>query len=91
MVLQIDERSEHLFGRYQAFRIALVVARSPKAEVASGRVASLAGVETGVVSKEFSRLVRLGVLRSVSRRGDYERTDQEFWTAIETLAEHWGY
>jgi hypothetical protein len=88
--MDIERKSDLLFGRYQALQILLIVARSPKPEIHSGRVARILTVETGIISKEFARLVELGVLEQVSRRGDYRRMESVFWTMIEALGDEWG-
>lgn len=84
----MEEISDALFGRYQALATYDTIARLAKPEFATREVATLAGIPTPAVSKELARLVGLGVIRSVSRRGEYERVDEtEFWTAIELLGQ----
>jgi hypothetical protein len=83
----VDAVSGELLGRYQALRVYSTIGRLPKPAFTTGRIASLSGVSGSPLSKELGRLVRLGVVRSASRRGDYERVDlPAFWEAIELLA-----
>jgi len=87
-----DERSGILFGRYQAIRIHAVIARLPKAEFTTGQVAQLLdGVKSDAVSKELSKLRAVGLVRSRSRSGDYERVEETcYWEFIEELSTEWG-
>ena len=89
--MDIDDRSNELFGRYQALRVYAAIARLPKAEFTTGDVARLTDVPTAQLSKELGRLCRLGLLHSVSRRGDYERNEAgSFWNWCDSLAREWG-
>ncbi len=89
--MDIDDRSNELFGRYQALRVYAAIARLPKAGFTTGDVARLTDVPTAQLSKELGRLCRLGLLHSVSRRGDYERNDAgSFWNWCDSLAREWG-
>lgn len=87
----IDERSDDLFGRYQALRVYATIARLTKPAFSTGELAKLTGVPTPALSKELGRLVRLELVRSTSRRGDYERIDdQPFWNWCDAQATSWG-
>lgn len=90
--MDVDERSDELFGRYQAVRVYASIARLSKAEFTTGALAQLTGVPTSQLSKELGRLSRLGLLRATSRRGDYERNDEtSFWRWCDAIAQEWGY
>ena len=71
----IDDRSNELFGRYQAFRVYAEIARLAKDEFTTGQIATLAGTTSADASKELARLVRLEVIAR-SRHGDYTRGGQ---------------
>lgn len=89
--MDIDQRSDELFGRYQALRVYATIARLPKAAFTTGDLARLTGIPTPQLSKELGRLTRLDLVRSISRRGDYERQeDQSFWTWCDALAREWS-
>lgn len=89
--MDIDERSDDLFGRYQAMRVYAAIARLTKPAFSTGDLAKLTGVPTPALSKELRRLTRLELVRSTSRRGDYERIGSDpFWTWCDTQAAVWG-
>lgn len=84
----VEEASELLFGRYRALAIYAAIARLPKPEFTTGQIGALTGIPNPVVSKELARLVTLGVIDGVSRRGDYERRDAgPFWEGVSRLAD----
>ena len=88
MTVEIERVSELLFGRYQALSIYTAIAGLAKPEFTTGEVASLTGVALPVCSKELRRLSELGAVRSVSRRGAYERvSERPFWLAVGLLAD----
>lgn len=83
----MDRESDILLGRYQALRVYSAIGRLPKPTFTTGELASITDVPTSALSKELARLAKLGVIKSVSRRGDYERMEaDDFWQAIELLA-----
>jgi DNA-binding transcriptional regulator GbsR (MarR family) len=84
-----EERSNRLFGRYDALNIWAVVAALVKEQFTTGEVVALSGVGSSLVSKELKRLADVGLLRSVSRRGDYERLPSGFWAVAAALFEEW--
>ena len=84
----MERTSELLLGRYQAMSVYAAVARLSKPEFTTGQISAVSGVPTSALSKELARLVKLEVIHSVSRRGDYERADvPSFWSAVELLAQ----
>ncbi len=87
-----DDRSGVLFGRYQALRIHVAVARLSKPEFTTGQVAGLVGgVMPDAISKELGKLREVGLVRSMSRSGDYERVEDTcYWEFVETLGLEWG-
>ena len=51
----------------------------------------LDGVKSDAVSKELSKLRAVGLVRSRSRSGDYERVEETcYWEFIEELSTEWG-
>ena len=87
----IDEYSDNLFGRYQALRVYTAIARLATRQFATGDLAKLTGVPTPALSKELGRLSYLELVRSTSRRGDYERIDDSpFWAWCDVQATYWG-
>jgi hypothetical protein len=87
--VDIDARSNLLFGRYEALRICAAIARLPKPEFTTGQVAKVAGIESNKCSKELGKLRQLGLVRSTSRRGDYSRSESAFWSLVDHLAAEW--
>jgi hypothetical protein len=87
--MDADERSHILFRRYEALRIYAAIARLTKDEFTTGEVSILTGVPTPVVSKELGRLKLVGLVTSVSRRGDYTRLPSDFWALVDTLGTQW--
>ncbi len=86
--MEIERVSELLFGRYQALAIYTAIAGLVKSEFTTGEISRLTGVALPVCSKELRRLSELGAVRSVSRRGGYERVSyRRFWLAVELLAD----
>lgn len=88
--MDIDARSNLLFGRHEALRICAAIARRPKPEFTTGEIAKVSGIESNRCSKELGKLRQLGLVRSVSRRGDYSRNESAFWDLIDRLAAEWG-
>lgn len=90
--MDVDDRSEQLFGRYQALRVYAAIARLAKAAFTTGELAKATSIPTPQLSKELGRLCQLGVIRSTSRRGDYERVElTAFWRCCDELATEWGH
>jgi hypothetical protein len=89
--VDVESRSDTLFGRYQALRLYAAVARLSKPEFTTGELAILTATPVPQCSKELVRLVDLGLVIRTSRRGDYERVDSSsFWPLVDALAEEWG-
>ncbi len=87
--MNTEERSNRLFGRYDALSIWAAVAGLRKEQFTTGEIVALSGVGGSVVSKELKRLAHVGLLQVLSRRGDYERRESNFWALAECLAEEW--
>ena len=87
--MDIDARSNVLFGRYEALRICAAIGRLSKPEFTTGELAVVSGIESNKCSKELGKLRQLGLVRSVSRRGDYSRTESPFWELVDRLATDW--
>lgn len=90
-MMDADELSSLLFGRHQALRVYVSIARLSKPAFTTGQLHQVSEVPSPVISKELARLVGLGLVRPTSRRGDYERTDggETFWQLIDHLATAW--
>lgn len=83
-------KSDALFGRYQALDIYRAVANMPKPEFTTGMVAKVANLPVSACSRELARLAKLGLVRPVSRKGDYERMDSScFWSFVDALGREW--
>ncbi len=85
--MEVEDFSDQLFGRYRALRIYSVIA-SMSDKFTTAEVARLSDAAGPDCSKELRRLVDLGVLRTVDRRGAYERPASQFWIAMGMLAEY---
>ncbi len=87
----LDHLSEQLFGRYQALRIYVTIARLSKDEFTTGQVVKLSGAAESAVSGELQRLCKLGSLSATSRRGTYRReNDSVIWQVAELLSSDEG-
>lgn len=87
--MDIDARSNILFGRYEALRICAAIGRLAKPEFTTGELAQVSGIQSNKCSKELGKLRALGLVRPVSRRGDYLRNDSIFWEMVDGLAAEW--
>lgn len=87
--MEIDARSNALFGRYEALRIWAAIGRLPKPEFTTGQLAKVSGIDSNKCSKELSKLRQLGLVDPTSRRGDYSRNDSAFWSLADQLAAEW--
>jgi DNA-binding transcriptional regulator GbsR (MarR family) len=86
--MDVDEISEDLFGRYQALRLYMSIARLAKDEFSTGQIASITGISSPSISKELARLDRLGFIKRTSRRGDYQRiTASAFWSFVSGISD----
>lgn len=85
--MDIDARSKTLFGRFEAVRISAAISRLPKPEFSTGEIAKITGIDQ--CSKELGKLQQVGLVRSVSRRGDYVRAESAYWSMIDQLAAEW--
>lgn len=89
--MTLEQRSGELFARHQALRVYATIARFPKDEFTTGQVEFLSGVPKHDCSRELKRLVRLELVQSLSRRGDYRRVaGTRFWEFADALASEWG-
>jgi hypothetical protein len=87
--MDIDARSRVLFGRYEALRIWAAISRLAKPEFSTGQLVKVTGIASTQCSKEVGKLERVGLVRSVSRRGDYARIDSAYWSLVDQLAAVW--
>jgi DNA-binding transcriptional regulator GbsR (MarR family) len=87
--MSIDARSKILFGRFEALRILAAIARFSKPEFSTGELTLVTGIASAACSKELRKLDQLGLVRSVSRRGDYARVDSAVWPLVDQLTEDW--
>jgi DNA-binding transcriptional regulator GbsR (MarR family) len=89
--MDIDARSQVLFGRYEALRICAAIGRLAKPEFKTGQLAKVTGISSAQCSKELGKLKQVGLVRSLSRRGDYTRIESGFWSLVDELATEWGH
>jgi hypothetical protein len=87
--VDLEQRSNVLFGRYQALSMYVSVARLTKSEFTTGQLSRLTGYSGSQCSKELARLASLGLIRTTSRRGDYDRIVSPFWDAMIELSDEW--
>lgn len=87
--MDIDARSNLLFGRYEALRIHAAIAQLSKPEFTTGQLAKVSGIDSNKCSKELAKLRQLGLVEATSRRGDYSRTESVFWSLADQLAHEW--
>lgn len=87
--MDIDARSRIVFGRYEALRICAAISRLTKPEFTTGQLVKVTGIASGQCSKEIGKLARVGLVRSVSKRGDYARNDSAYWPLVDQLAAEW--
>jgi len=87
--LDIDARSHSLFGRHESLRVFATISRLTKPQFTTGEVLALTGVASSQCSKELNRLKQLGLVRALSRRGDYERVQSAFWPLVDQILAEW--
>lgn len=90
-VVDTDEASRTLFGRWSALRIYQAVAETAMAEFSTGDVVAASEAPPWHVSRELDRLERLGLLERTGRQGTFRRTTSSpFWNFARTLSEYWA-
>jgi hypothetical protein len=89
--MDIDSLSQTLFGRYEATRIWAAIGRFTKPEFTTGQLSAVTRVVSTQCSKELGRLKQVGLVRPLSKRGDYVRVDSAFWSFVDQLATEWGH
>jgi len=88
-MLDRDECSNQLFGRFDALALYLAIAALPKEAFTTGELAKITEVGSPTISKELGRLKSLGLVKSMGRRGQYERCPSCFWALVEELVVEW--
>lgn len=88
--MDVDARSNVLFGRHEALRICAAIGRFPKPEFTTGEIAKVSDIESNRCSKKLGKLRQSGLVRPVSRRGDYFRNESAFWELVDQPAAEWG-
>ena len=88
--MDIDARSHVLTGRFEAIRLWGAIGRFTKPEFTTGQLASVTGTSLTTCSKELGKLVQVGLINSISRRGNYARIDSDFWGLADALANAWN-
>jgi DNA-binding transcriptional ArsR family regulator len=86
----LEDRSNRIFGRYDALCVYAVIAGLTKEQFTTGEVVKLSDVDRSAVSKELKRLTEVGLLHAASRRGDYERQPSAFWALAAALHSEWS-
>ncbi len=87
--MDIDARSHVLTGRFEALRLWGAIGRFTKPEFSTGELASVTGVSLTTCSKELGKLVQVGLLNAISRRGNYARIESDFWGLADALTATW--
>ena len=87
--MDIDARSQIIFGRYEALRICAAIGRLSKPEFTTGELVTVTGISSTQCSKELAKLKHVGLVRPLSRRGRYARIDSGFWSLVDQLATEW--
>ena len=85
--MDIDARSKKLFGRLEALRIWAAIGRLAKPEFSTGEIVKMTGIDQ--CSKELGKLDQVGLVRSISHRGDYARVESAFWSMVDQLSSEW--
>jgi DNA-binding transcriptional regulator GbsR (MarR family) len=87
--VDIDDRSQVLTGRFEAIRLWSAIGRFTKPEFTTGELASITEVSSTTCSKELKKLTEVGLLKAISRRGNYSRNESDFWSLAGALADSW--
>jgi len=87
--MDIDSRSQVIFGRYEALRICASIGRLSKPEFTTGELVAVTDISSTQCSKELAKLKQVELVRPLSKRGHYARTDSGFWALVDQLATEW--
>ncbi|AYE93456.1 hypothetical protein C0J29_00120 [Mycobacterium paragordonae] len=71
----------------EALRIWAAIGRLAKPEFSTGQIVTMTGIDQ--CSKELGKLDQVGLVRSVSNRGDYVRVESAFWSLADQLSAEW--
>lgn len=88
--MDTDARSQVLTGRFEAIRLWSAIGRFAKPEFTTGELASITEVSSTTCSKELKKLTEVGLLKAISRRGNYSRNESDFWSLASALDDSWA-
>lgn len=88
--MDIDARSQILTDRFEAIRLWSAIGRFTKPEFTTGELASITEVSSTTCSKELKKLTEVGLLKAISRRGNYFHNESDFWSLAGAFADSWA-